>query len=69
MPSSDETGESHDQDHDQEASIVEFRGEIEADLLARAREAYPATRNKNELVRRLIERGLMARERELADVE
>ena len=39
--------------------------EIEDDLLERAKEAYPATSSRRELVRRAFERGLCERERDL----
>lgn len=39
--------------------------EIEDDLLDRAKAAYPACSTRRELVRRVFERGLCAREREL----
>lgn len=39
--------------------------EIEDDLLERAKAAYPACSTRRELVRRVFERGVCARERDL----
>lgn len=44
--------------------IVKVRTELEGDIMDRVEEGWPAATSKGEMMRRAIERGVLARERD-----
>lgn len=49
---------------DGSGEIVNVRTELEGDIMDRVEEGWPAATSKGEMVRRAIERGVLARERD-----